>query len=220
MIEEFSKNIPSTLLRKSGSVFYSGRDAFSNKADLYILGINPGGDPDEQASETIAWHTKKVLQNEPDNWSAYRDESWKDSVPGTWSMQPRVLHLFNKLGYQAGKVPASNVIFQRSRRESNIKHELRQLADECWPFHQAILEELEPKAILCFGNTAGDIVRKIVGANKQIDEFIETNNRRWRSRAYQGSSGIKVIVPTHPSIADWTASDTDPTAMIKRVLSA
>ena len=53
MIEEFAKIIPSKLLFESGSVFYSGRQAFSRKNGLYILGLNPGGDPDKQKNEII-----------------------------------------------------------------------------------------------------------------------------------------------------------------------
>lgn len=218
MIEEFAKNIPKKLLSTSGSVFYSGRNAFKGSAKLYILGINPGGDPQEQAAETIEWHTKKVLEEKSDDWSAYRDESWKGAIPSTWGMQPRVLYLLKRLGCSAGDVPASNVFFPRSRRESNIKTEAQQLTKECWPFHEAVIDALKPRAILCFGNSAGDIVRKQIGANKQIDEFVETNNRKWRSRAFENSNGIKVVVPTHPSIADWMASDTDPINMILRVI--
>lgn len=218
MIEEFAKLIPKRLLSTSGKVFYSGRNAFSQNADLYILGINPGGDPDEQSLETIEWNTKKVLNDEPNDWSAYRDESWQDAPPGTWGMQPRVLHLFKKLGCEAGNIPASNVIFARSKREGDIKSEAKNLIRECWPFHEFVIEKLKPKAILCFGKTPGDIVCKQIGANKQVDEFIETNNRKWRSRAFENSDGIKVIVATHPSIADWAASDTDPSNMILRVI--
>jgi len=52
-----------------------------------------------------------------------------------------------------------------------------------------------------------------------IDEFVETNNRRWKSQAYTNKDGVKVIVATHPSIADWCAPDTDPSKMIKRVIA-
>lgn len=219
MIEEFVKKIPESLLNKSGSVFYSGRKAFSGNSEVYILGLNPGGDPDLQAKETIEWHTRKVLEYTPDDWSAYRDECWRGSRPGTWGMQPRVLHLIKRLGFSAGEVPASNIIFQRSKRESNIKHEVQRLASVCWPFHQIVLDTLKPKAILCFGNTAGRFIRKQVSAKKQIDEFIETNNRKWRSRAFQNLNGVKVIVLTHPSIADWSAVDTDPSDMVLRAIN-
>jgi hypothetical protein len=45
--------IPEELLDHSGRVFYSGHAAFSVSSDLYILGLNPGGDPLAQAVETI-----------------------------------------------------------------------------------------------------------------------------------------------------------------------
>lgn len=219
MIEELSKSIPKNLLKASGSVFYSGRNAFSGHAKLYILGINPGGDPDEQASETIEWHTQKVLKEKPD-WSAYRDESWKNAEPGTSGMQPRVLHLFSRLNCSAGDVPASNVIFTRSRREQDIESNRDCLVNICWPFHDKVISCLQPEVILCFGSNAGDIVRKKVGANQQIDEFVETNDRRWRSQAYQNSSGLKVIVLAHPSRAKWTSPNTDPTEMVLRVIGS
>lgn len=218
MIEDFAKSIPKEFLKTSGSVFYSGRNAFNREAEVYILGVNPGGDPDEQASETIEWHTRKVMEQEPDDWSAYRDESWKGAIPGSWGMQPRVLHLFHRMGCSAGDVPASNIIFVRSRREADIKSKFNGLIPKFWPFHESVISTLKPKVILCFGGKAGNIVCDKLGAKTQIDEFVESNKRRWKSRAYQNDKGIKVVVATHPSIADWTAPSSDPTAMILRVM--
>ena len=116
MIRKFAKLIPKDLLNESGSVFYSGSLAWRAATPLYVLGVNPGGSPDSQATETVAWHTDKVIRMEPDNWSAYRDESWKGAPPGTWGMQPRVLHMMNALGMDPGQIPASNLIFVRSQR--------------------------------------------------------------------------------------------------------
>jgi len=90
-IDDFIASIPEPLMGRSGSVFYSGRDAFSKPSDLYVMGFNPGGDPSTQDCETIRWHTDKVMNHEDSNWSTYRDESWRNSTPGTWGMQPRVL---------------------------------------------------------------------------------------------------------------------------------
>lgn len=42
-IENFAELVPKELLNESGSVFYSGRAAFSGHKALYILGLNPGG---------------------------------------------------------------------------------------------------------------------------------------------------------------------------------
>ena len=104
MIDDLFGFVPTQLLDESGSVFYSGRDAFSNPSPLYVLGLNPGGSPVDQARETQSWHSNRVLNEEPSNWSAYRDESWQGASPGTRGMQPRVLHLLRRLGCNAGGV--------------------------------------------------------------------------------------------------------------------
>ena len=109
MSEEIASRIPEHLSGLSGKVFYSGRKAFSNSCPIYLLGVNPGGSPDRHAEETVASHTHLVLHAFPDDWSAYRDESWKGSVPGTLGMAPRVLHLLQGLGLSPGSVPASNL---------------------------------------------------------------------------------------------------------------
>lgn len=219
MIEEFAKLIPAKFLSASGSVFYSGRQAFASKYGLYIVGLNPGGAPNEKQGDTVEGHTRNILESAPDNWSAYRDESWQGAAPGLWGMQPRVLHLIRSLGYSPETTPASNIIFVRSRRESDISKVAQGLADKCWPFHQAVIEELQPKVIVCFGKRAGLYVQKRIGANEKVDEFIENNKRKWRSLAFKAIDGTYVIIATHPSIADWTTKETDPTPMINRLIT-
>lgn len=218
MIEKFAERIPSELFTRSGKVFYSGRAAFAEPSALYVLGVNPGGDPSNFEAETVGNHTEAVLSLHPDNWSAYRDESWEGAAPGTYGMAPRVRHLFQALGFDAGYVPASNLVFARSRREGELKTKLSTLADLCWPFHAFVIERLRPKAVLCFGKTTGNYVRSRVGANTLFAEFIEANNRRWRTQTFSNGTGLKVIVATHPSIADWTAPNTDPTQLVREAL--
>lgn len=220
MIEELRHKIPASLRTASGKVFYSGRLAFSSPATIYVLGINPGGDPSEQANETVARHTDEVLTSKPRDWSAYRDESWDGAAPGTFGMQPRLLHIFTNLGMSPGGVPCSNLVFLRSRREDKIEGDMSELAERCWPFHEKTIHLLEPRIVLCLGQTVGKFVRKKLGATRQCDEFIENNRRRWRSTVFVNESGVRVIVATHPSIVDWTATDTDPSSLIKRALVA
>jgi hypothetical protein len=217
-IEALAEQIPAGLHMRSGKVFYSGRNAFSTHSALYVLGLNPGGDPSQHKGETVENHTAAVLNSHADDWSAYRDESWEGAVPGTYGMAPRVLHLFAALRFSPGHVPCSNLVFVRSRREGNIRREMASLADLCWTFHAFAIERLRPRAILCFGQTAGRYVRRKVGANTQYGEFIEMNNRRWRSRAFVSSAGLRVVVATHPSVADWSAASTDPTQLIRDAL--
>jgi len=215
---EFIKLVPTSLWHFSGSVFYSGRNAFTGLKDLYILGLNPGGSEIKQKEETLSWHTEKVLQNPNPNWSEYKDESWEGHIPGTYRLQPRILHLLNILELSPYDVPSSNICFVRSNREKNIAKELNSYAEMCWPFHQAVIQNLRIKVILCFGNSAGDFVRYKTKANRFIDEFVEVNNRKWSSQAFMSPEDLIVITATHPSRADWTKPETDPSGLIKKYL--
>src|SRR5882724_1486685 len=103
VLKTLNELIPKQIRHRSGKVFYSGKAAFTSPSPLYVLGVNPGGDPARYEAETIEAHTANVLHHLPANWSAYRDESWEGAAPGTWGMAPRVLHLFSTLGLEPGR---------------------------------------------------------------------------------------------------------------------
>jgi uracil-DNA glycosylase len=89
--------------------------------------------------------------------------------------------------------------------------------------HQAVIERLGVKVIVCMGEKAGKWVRQKLGANELVDVFIEDNKRYpspWRSKAHENANGQRVLTLTHPSIADWSARPPDPTALVKRALAA
>ena len=216
MIEDFAKNIPLDLQHKSGIVFYSGRVAFSGHRKLYILGLNPGGNPAKQANATVAWHTSMVLREKPDKWSEYSDECWAGKSPGKHGIQPRILHLLKNLELEPGEVPSSNLVFERSRKASDIAW--LQLAEVCWPFHCAVIEQMQPRVILCLGKDVGEFVRKKTRVVDQIDGFVETNNRNWKSICFANHEGLKVVQVTHPSRADWTNPKADPSDLVFRAL--
>ncbi len=90
---------------------------------------------------------------------------------------------------------------------------------QCWPFHEKVITELGIKVILCFGKNAGNFVRRKMEADKLIDDSEERNNRKWRSKANENDKGQIVIVATHPSRADWTNPDSDPSELVKSHLS-
>lgn len=217
-IDAFAKLIPAELLDESGKVFYAGRAAFSGSRRIYLLGFNPGGEPADMVTETVRSHTNLVLQEAPDRWSAYCDESWARRPAGTCGLQPRVRYLFDRLGLDPRITPASNVIFSRSRRVSSIPGGAAQLADVCWRFHQAVIAELGPRIIVCFGRHTGNWVRARLNASRQVGEFVENNQRRWRSRAFENHEGVSVLVLAHPSVADWTNPATDPTELVLRAM--
>ena len=218
MLEEFLKLVDPSIHHRSGSVLYSGRAAFEGQSQVYILGLNPGGCPVAQAKETVARDIADALTVNPYEWSAYADESWKGRRPGTHGMQPRILHLLGRLGLDPRRVPASNVAFVRSAREADLGREKADLLKACWPMHQAVIDKLGVRVVLCLGGTAGAWVRDAIGANEQIDSFTEANERRWTSVAHRNASGLHVVTLTHPSIAAWTVDATDPTPLVRRVL--
>lgn len=220
VMEDIAELIPRDLHSRSGAVFYSGRLAFQSSSRLYVLGLCPGGSPVTQVEQTVWWHVNKVLYNERDNWSAYRDESWFGAAPGTWRSQPRVLHLLNSLNRDPGRIPASNLVFVRSRLENHIEGDFDDLAEACWPVHQTVIAELGVDVILCLGYPAGNWVRKRLGANELVGEFLEGSERRWASRAYRNEGGMKVVVLTDPNIADWTAPTLDPSELVRTVMES
>ena len=223
MLRHFRKYIPRELKKESGKVFYSGQAAFSGPRPLYILGLNPGGDPSAYPTETVEKHTRQVLNpKNSENWSAYRDERWDGRPPGQERMQLRILHLLWRLHLDPGEVPASNLFFVRSRRGEDISSERKkQLAACCWPFHQEVIAQLKPQVILCLGEEAEAVVRRKTGAQKQVDQFVENyNRRRWKSLCFTNDEGLKIIRVTHPSLADWRNPVADPSDLVKRALQA
>jgi hypothetical protein len=221
MITEIASMVPIRLAGINGKVFYSGRDAFQAERPVYILGYNPGGDPDEHAAETIQNHTQGVLKILPPNWSAYRDESWFSrgfrQPAGTATFQPVILQLMHELGIDPGLTPSSNLVFVRSPRAAhlNSSDELEQL---CWPFHANVIELINPHFIICFGLNTGRFVRARLRANEILDRFEEPNSRHWTSDARENADGRIVFTLTHPSQAKWTTRKTDPRPMVLRVV--
>ena len=207
-MEEFAELIPEELKGEQGRVFYSGRSAFEKPSHLYILGFNPAG----SWEGTISEHTDWILKEAPHSWSSYEEKGAKSR------MRPRMLHLFEKLGIAPGDVPASNLIFKSSPRESELKNR-DQLAEACWPFHQAVIDDLGVSVVLCLGGGSGKRVRKWLNTGRKVvDYFEEDNDRKWKSYVHRNDDGLKVVTLTHPSIVDWTSPDSDPTHLVVKAI--
>ena len=223
MIEDFVKLIPESLMDKPGKAFYSGRDAFEPPRELYILGANPGASPQTEP-ETVAEHTAAVLYEKPNLFSAYRDEAWGKPdgkgtyPPGKHPMARNVLHLFKKLNLAPGEVPASNLVFQRSQNFKELENK-ELLCQNCWPFHQAVIEKLGVRVVVCMGKgSPGRWVSKRLGARPTGDNFTENNGRKWTSRTYKNADGLYVIALTHSSRAKWTNPNADPTGLVQKAI--
>ena len=218
MHDEFLKLVPAYLYERSGRVFYSGRSAFDGKRPLYLLGLNPGGDPVRQAEETISRSIVTAKARSEDDWSAYADESWRGRAPGTAPLQPRVLHLLKRVGHDARSVPASNVVFVRSSRESDLARDKSAWLRACWPVHDRVIRALGVAVVACMGGTAGAWAREMLSAHEPVERWSEDNDRRWTSCTHQAPSGIQVVTLTHPSVAAWNSHGADPSALVVAAL--
>ena len=216
-VDDFAKLVPESYLDRSGAVFYSGRRAFSQPSDLYVLALNPAGDP--EGPHTIRRNIDSVVNRHPDNWSAYRDERWSGNRPGCDRRQRRVLHLFNRIGRDPGEVPTSETVFLRATDWRKLG-ELEELAQECWPFHEAVIKTLGVRVIVCQGRHAGRLVRQRLDARQRVAEFTEDNRRRWKSQTHMNAQGLAVLTLAHPSQADWTVPASDPTGLVGQALGA
>ena len=68
--------------------------------------------------------------------------------------------------------PSSHCLFVRSPVVGSIPTATRpSLKDACWPFYDAIIEQIEVKAILCMGGDAYEAVRRRFRVTKQVDEL-------------------------------------------------
>lgn len=219
MIEELVKTIPQSMRRCPGKALGSGRRAFAGPADLYILDYHPGSNP-EQFPETVDEQINRVLNEEPAEWSAYRDESWQDQPRGSRPQQKRVAYLCDSLGLNPGAIPAAQLIFRRWDAASAPAADVeRQWAEECWPFHQAVIDRIGVRVVVCLGQYPGNWTRRKLGADPDpVAEFRETNNRGWESNIWQ--AGDRYIVSlSQPVRANWINPTADPTPLVRRVLA-
>ena len=225
-IEDFAKLIPNCLRGVQGAAFYAGRRAFeAPAAPLYILGLNPAG----SFEGTLDEHTQCVLNDERPDWSSYLDgppcASGGGRPPPRSKIRKRMSPLLEKLeqlGISLRNVPASNLFFRSSRTLDRIEPRQRgALTRACWPFHQAVIDELGIRVVVCLSKKTDKWVRTQMGASEKMDEFVEQSKRKspWKSWVHknQGTRWI-VIGLTHPSRAHWTKPGTDPTGLVVNAL--
>ncbi|BBH16466.1 hypothetical protein Back2_07530 [Nocardioides baekrokdamisoli] len=227
LITELLDSIPESLREESGTAFESGLRSWTGSRPLYLLGYNPGGAPGD---DTVHANAIALLRDRSPDFSNYVDGQWPRSTKGTLypvgedPMQRRVRYLLDRVNLAPGEVPTSNIIYARSAQAAHLEDEkARNWAEECWPFHARMIERLGVRVVVCFGNQAGDFVARKLGAtptDNPDDTFRETyENRSWRSRIHTGP-GPTVVQLSHPSRADWTAPEADPTGLVLRALEA
>ncbi|MBF4237083.1 uracil-DNA glycosylase family protein, partial [Vibrio anguillarum] len=85
--------------------------------------------------------------------NSYLDEAWVNGISkyevGQAPLQKRVSWLMEQLGYDVRDVCSTNLIFTTSKSSNELCFGL---AGICWAFHESVLEIVQPKLIITFGN--------------------------------------------------------------------
>lgn len=208
--------VPDDLRNRSGRVFYSSPEDFVRRGTLYFLGLNPGGDPEIRRDETIEKNLSSAREGRLDGRSLYVDDDARSPRPSRKRFEKRIRHLFGFLRVKPEQVPSSNVIFVRTRDGASLRSEEKNLSERCWRFHEEAMRNVQPRAVVCMGTQAGEIIRKRMGfEGRPTCAFVEDNRREWQSRLWLADGKPMLFALTHPSVADWTARRTDPSSWVR-----
>lgn len=192
------------------------------RGDVYLMGLNPGGHPDQCPGRIIDCAT--ILEGT----SAYSHECWQpkcaDSAAGRpcahlgpdgathdWAHnrhQRNAIKLHQALGAKPGEIFATNAVFGRSTRLATLldqsKSDLATWWAHCWPVHRELLSIVRPKMIVTLGygerTSAFGLLRREAGVASPRRFF----GKAWAFEARFAPAGgdsppIAVIGVPHPS---------------------
>ena len=192
-------------LHHSGRVLYSAVDTL-RPGPLYVLGLNPGGRPLGHAG--LLGDDIAKFPSKQDN--AYLDESWRSFSTGQAPLQKRLKWLVEQLGYNLRNACASNLIFLRSTDASGCQYS--RSAPACWPIHELILERVQPKLILVFGNSGVSPFQFLRERYRPTSiESFESGHGSWRCLGFRAEGRAVIGLPhlsryavdRHPQVATW-----------------
>lgn len=194
------------ILHRSGRILYSGAHTL-RRGPMYLLGLNPGGDPTTH-DDTVGSSLKDLSQRTE---NAYLDESWRNYAIGRSPLQLRVQWLLAELGFQTRNICASNLIFTRSADATGSGYP--EVAELCWPVHEQIIEIVQPKVIVTFGNSGKSpyqFLRKKFSTG--TEQCFPSGHGTWECITFVCPNGARVFglphlsryaVNNHPDVAAW-----------------
>jgi hypothetical protein len=194
-------------LELTGATLYS--EPFSlARGGTYILGTNPGGSP--EGKEKLAAVLVRLERGEPATVpNDYLDDtSW--DTPQSRQLQETVRALLHLVAPgNERRVCAANLIYVRSRTMKELQEHTDgfwQLADACWPGHEVVLDAVQPKLVITYGNGAGSAYDYVAHRLRKLDVIIEPprdagwGRTKLKSFSYAARWGrVRVIGLPHPS---------------------
>ena len=196
------KRILTPVLDRTGCIFYSAARTLT-RGDIYILGLNPGGDSGPTITQDL-----DNLSSKKDN--AYLDEKWENRAgsydPGQAPLQRRLAWLAGALGYRLEDLCASNLIFMKSRDATGIDYPRD--ADICWPVHELVIDIVRPRLILTFGNSAVSPYSYLHQRFGGDEEAIPSGHGSWRCAGFESKvAGHKTFVAGLPHLSRYSPID-------------
>lgn len=185
--------------RPSISPFYSNPVLTLREGALYVVGLNPGGDPLNTESQRRVRPCDNPSARE--DWCSYLDETWPSQL------QSNIKHIATEaLGGQdeLRKAFCSNAIFVRGTLSDVIASGLWGV---CKPWHSRWLAVVKPPIVICFSNKAG------MSAYAYFSALVGGDAERNRLAAYGSFSlkwcdgaieGVRVSVVGLPHLSRWS----------------
>lgn len=169
LTEQIISVLPKNILDKSGTAFYSNRQTLK-KGKYLIIGLNPGGDPNE-ISTTIQESFKKINDQ---HYNAYY-EPW---LPGgkVHRLQNNLRELFEYLGEDLKNICSTNLIYERTLRECDLS------LPSLKPYRDAlnlILQYIDPDVIVSFGKKPLAELKKYFSGSNIKSQFIPSQHGKW-----------------------------------------
>jgi uracil-DNA glycosylase len=192
------------ILSSSGEILYSGVSTL-RPGEVYLLGHNPGGNPNDRRLPTVRRSIKELPTK---SYNSYLDTRWSGRKQvGQAPLQLRVVWLLDQLGLKPRDVAASNLIFCRSRDVAGSQ--FLALARTCWPVHERLLSVVQPRLVIAYGNSGQSPYRflaDVFGAGSE--ECVSSGHGSWKCRTFVVPGRFRVVGVPHLSRYDIRAHET------------
>lgn len=138
----------------NGAILYTTFDTV-RKGDYYIIGLNPGGNPNQPNDKyplysDMTFEKSLKICKHP-KYNEY-DESWIVGRP-QMPLQRNIKYLAEKfLHKESIEICCTNLIFKVTKDADGLSPVFDELANLCWNVHKILLDIIQPRIIIAFGN--------------------------------------------------------------------
>jgi len=185
--------------RKFYKIYYSHIHPFP----ILVLGLNPGGVP----NSTYLAASDSYYENwEHDYVKFQRNRKYHIAKP-TIDLLSSALD--TKSANTLRQIPATNIIFRRSRSSDQLSQSIPKAFGEARPFLEALVEIVAPEVILFLSKTAYDHFTHKMCTNLREDENprLITPNGRSKATLFLAATGhlpclardVRLLATSHPS---------------------